>query len=93
WAQTISGQSFPQYQPNPLLDYSLPELAAGNVARNLGMALDLGGWASLTPLALVVLVGMVMLFRSAEKPLPAAEERWVENRELRTKNRELRTEN
>lgn len=93
WAQTIGGQSFPQYQPNPLLDYSLPELAAGNVARNLGMALDLGGWASLTPLALIILVGMVMLFRSAEKPLPTAEERWVENRELRTKNRELRTEN
>ncbi len=62
WAQTIGGQSFPQYQPNPLLDYSLPELAAGNVARNLGMALDLGGWMSLAPLALVVAVGLALLF-------------------------------
>ncbi len=86
WAQAIGGQSFPQYQPNPLLDYSLPELASGNVARNLGMALDLGGWASLTPLALVVLMGMVMLFHSMEKPSFQAEKRWVESRELRTEN-------
>ena len=94
WAQTIGGQSFPQYQPNPLLDFSLPELAAGNVARNLGMALDLGGWASLLPLALVVLPGLVMLFRSVEeKRSLQVEGRWIENRELRTENRELRTEN
>lgn len=86
WAQTIGGQSFPQYQPNPLLDYSLPELATGNVARNLGMALDLSGWASLMPLALVMLVGALLIFRSTEKPLLRAEERWVENRELRTEN-------
>lgn len=86
WAQTIGGQSFPQYQPNPLLDYSLPELATGNVARNLGMALDLGGWASLMPLALVVFLGMVLIFRSAGKPLLAAGGSWIENRELSTGN-------
>ncbi len=62
WAQTIGGQSFPQYQPNPLLDYSLPELAAGNVARNLGMALNLGGWASVLPLALFLAVSITVLF-------------------------------
>ncbi|MBO9336172.1 MAG: hypothetical protein J7455_15995 [Roseiflexus sp.] len=62
WAQTIGGQSFPQYQPNPLLDYSLPELAAGNVARNLGMALNLSGWASLLPLALFLAVSITVLF-------------------------------
>jgi hypothetical protein len=62
WAQTIGGQSFPQYQPNPLLDYSLPELAAGNVARNLGMALNLSGWSSLLPLALFLAVSITVLF-------------------------------
>jgi hypothetical protein len=62
WAQTIGGQSFPQYQPNPLLDYSLPELAAGNVARNLGMALNLSGWASVLPLALFLAVSITVLF-------------------------------
>ncbi|MGQ9894992.1 MAG: hypothetical protein ACUVSY_14420 [Roseiflexus sp.] len=62
WAQTIGGQSFPQYQPNPLLDYSLPELAVGNVARNIGMALNLGGWASVLPLALFLVVSVAMLF-------------------------------
>ena len=62
WAQTIGGQSFPQYQPNPLLDYSLPELAVGNVARNLGMALNLSGWASVLPLALFLAVSITVLF-------------------------------
>lgn len=64
WAQTIGGQSFPQYQANPLLDYSLPELATGNVARNLGMALNLGGWASLLPLALALVIATLLIVRS-----------------------------
>ncbi|MFQ3632588.1 MAG: hypothetical protein SNJ65_13450, partial [Roseiflexus sp.] len=42
----------------------LPELAVGNVARNLGMALDLGGWASLIPLALALLAGTTLLVRA-----------------------------
>lgn len=62
WVQTIGGQSFPQYQPNPLFEYSLPELAAGNIARNLSMAIDLSGWLSLTPLAMVLVAGVAALF-------------------------------
>lgn len=59
WAQTIGGQSFPDYTSSPLFSYSIPNLLAGNVARNLGMALgQAGGW-SLLPLA--VLVGALTL--------------------------------
>jgi hypothetical protein len=50
WTQTLGGQSFPDYTANPLFDLSLPRLARGDVARNLGMALGLTGWASLLPL-------------------------------------------
>jgi MFS family permease len=45
-----------------VLDYSLPELAVGNVARNLGMALNLSGWASVLPLALFLAVSITVLF-------------------------------
>ncbi|HWQ12431.1 MAG TPA: hypothetical protein VNL77_06515 [Roseiflexaceae bacterium] len=61
WAETIGGQSFPQFQPRPLIDYSMPALAAGDIARNLGMALDLTGWASLLPLAGAMGVGLFLL--------------------------------
>jgi hypothetical protein len=63
WAQTIGGQSFPDWTPNPLFNYSLPHLAAGNIARNLGMALDLHGWASLLPLGVAVLALIAILVR------------------------------
>jgi hypothetical protein len=52
WAETIGGQSFPDLTPNPLIAYSLPRLAAGDIARNFGMLLRLRGFASLLPLAL-----------------------------------------
>ena len=55
WAESIGGQSFPDYTPNPLFGLSLPRLAEGDVARNLGMLLGLSGWASLLPLVLVAL--------------------------------------
>ena len=55
WAQTLGGQSLPQYQPNPLIDYSLPRLAAGDIARNAGMILGLRGWQSLAPVMLLSL--------------------------------------
>jgi hypothetical protein len=54
WAETLGGQSFPDWTPNPLFNYSLPKLWTGDVARNVGMVLGLRGLASIVPLALVI---------------------------------------
>lgn len=54
WAETIGGQSFPDWTPNPLFNYSLPRLISGDIARNAGMILGLTGWASLMPLLAVL---------------------------------------
>jgi hypothetical protein len=60
WTETIGGQVWPDYSPNPLFDFSLPKLVAGDVARNVGMLTGLGGWASLLPLACaLVLIAVV----------------------------------
>jgi hypothetical protein len=73
WAETIGGQSFPQFQPNPLLTFSMPALLAGDIARNLGMALDLIGWVSLLPLVGAIGVGLFLLARwSAPQPEESA---------------------
>lgn len=56
WIETIGGQSFPQFQMMPLLEYSLPRVLAGDIARNVGMILGLRGGASLIPLALILAV-------------------------------------
>jgi len=54
WLETISGQSFPDWTPNPLLNYSLPRFIAGDIARNLGMGVGLSGRLSLLPLFITV---------------------------------------
>lgn len=61
WAETIAGQAFPDYTPNPLFDLSLPTLASGDVARNVGMLFGLSGWASLAPLVLAGLIAVVLV--------------------------------
>lgn len=61
WILTLGGQEFPQYQPNPWLEYSIPQLLLGNVARNLGMIFNLRGFASLLPLVFV-LAGLSVLY-------------------------------
>jgi hypothetical protein len=61
WAETIGGQSFPDYTPNPLLEYSLPRLAGGDLARNLGMLVGLTGWASLLPLLAFALLSVALI--------------------------------
>jgi hypothetical protein len=67
WSETLAGQSFPDWTPNPLLNYSLPQLWAGNVARNLGMAIGLRGVSSIAPLGLVI--GAALLrWRLAARP-------------------------
>lgn len=62
WIETISGQAFPDYTPDPLINYSVPKLIAGDIARNLGMVLGLRSWASLLPLVGIVAILMWRLF-------------------------------
>jgi hypothetical protein len=62
WAETLGGQGFPDWTLDPLFNYSLPRLAANDIARNLGMALGLRGWASLIPLGGGLAVMIVLLF-------------------------------
>lgn len=61
WLETISGQSFPDWTPNPLFNYSLPRFIAGDIARNLGMGIGLSGHLSLLPL-LIAVAGLGVLF-------------------------------
>ena len=61
WLETISGQSFPDWTPNPLFNYSLPRFIAGDTARNLGMGVGLHGHLSLLPL-LIALAGLGLLY-------------------------------
>jgi hypothetical protein len=63
WAESIGGQHFPDWTPNPLFNYSLPNLIAGNIARNVGMMFGLSQWASLLPLAIGVGIGLYLLAR------------------------------
>lgn len=73
WAESIGGQAFPDYTPNPLFDLSLPRLADGDIARNLGMLLGLPGWASLLPLALVALPAAALAGVDRPSRLPRSE--------------------
>lgn len=62
WATTLAGQSYPPDTTHrPLTEYVLPALQAGDVARNLGMALHLGGLASLAPLAFGLGLALLLL--------------------------------
>ena len=61
-ANSIAGQSFPEETVSVPTAYALERLADGDLARNLGMALGLKGWASLIPLVgcAAVLAGLVI---------------------------------
>jgi hypothetical protein len=65
WTQTLGGQAFPDYTPNPLFDLSLPRLLAGEVARNVGMVFGLSGWTSLLPM-LVLALALALIVHNAE---------------------------
>ena len=64
WAETLGGQSFPDWTLDPLFNYSIPNLMAGDVARNLGMALGQSHLMSLIPLG-VILVSFTLLWAIA----------------------------
>ncbi|GAB4524259.1 MAG: hypothetical protein Fur0018_07670 [Anaerolineales bacterium] len=61
WVETLGGQAFPDWTPNPLFNYSLPFWVQGNIARNLGMAFGLKGIASLLPLLVLLSTGLALL--------------------------------
>jgi hypothetical protein len=65
WALTLAGQNYPDWTPAPLFNYALPRLLAGDVARNLGMAVNLRGWQSLLPLAAILAILVVLLVKAA----------------------------
>jgi hypothetical protein len=64
WGETLGGQAFP---PDTIRDtltgYTWPHLRAGDVARNAGMILELSGWMSLLPLALLMGTLILALYR------------------------------
>jgi len=73
WAETIGGQSFPDWTLNPLIDYSLPNLKNGDIARNIGTVLGLPGWLSLLPLLtlLTLLLGLLLSQASVRQKVEA----------------------
>lgn len=69
WIQTVGGQSFPDWSPEPVWQYSLPRLLAGDIARNLGMILGLRQWLSLLPiLALLALAAALLVWQLRAHP-------------------------
>lgn len=76
WAEAVASQQFPHDTVRATwTGYVLPAWAAGDIARNLGMALGLAGPASLLPLAAVVAAGWALLLlppRAARRPASAA---------------------
>jgi hypothetical protein len=62
WAASLARQNYPPDTiSRPLTAYAWPALRDGDVARNLGMALQLAGVESLIPLLLLLALGMVAL--------------------------------
>ena len=71
WVASVSGQDFaPVVVANPLTDFFWPRFQAGDITRNLGMALGLHSWWSLLPPILIVgavIGGTVWVFGGREK--------------------------
>lgn len=57
WSMFLGGELFPSsWLRDPLFQYSLPHLAGNQIAPNAGFFFALHGWASLIPLAALVLL-------------------------------------
>ncbi len=63
WVETLGGQGFPDWAKTPLINYSLPNVLSGNIARNWGMLFGLRHIASLLPLALFLVAAGILLMR------------------------------
>jgi hypothetical protein len=75
WAEAVAGQLFPtDALRTTWTSYVLPAWAAGDIARNLGMALGFNGPFSLLPLAVLLALGitLVLLPARARQPMPTA---------------------
>ena len=73
WGTTFAGQNYPSDAiRDPLSGYVLPALRDGDVARNLGMALQLDGIASLIPIMLIIAAGLAVIgLRLVTRPVVA----------------------
>jgi hypothetical protein len=72
WVVSTAGQYFPSITvANPLVEFFWPKFIAGDITRNLGMALGLRAWWSLLPPLLVVtaLVGGFLWVRRRNRCL------------------------
>jgi hypothetical protein len=66
WISSMAGQSFPTtHIGNPLVEFSWPQLQAGDVTRNLGMLAGLRSWWSLLPLLTAVAATVWLMQRTA----------------------------
>jgi len=78
WGLTLAGQAYPSDTlRNPLVEYAWPNWCAGNVARNLGMLVQLSGLVSLLPLLVGVAALLATLWILSRKELSVAESREV----------------
>ena len=72
WSLTLGGQYYaPDNIRNPLIEYSLPHLRAGDVARNWGMIVGLHGMISVLPLVVLIIgaAGLIwMVTRTKREP-------------------------
>lgn len=71
WGLALAGQAYPSDTlRNPLSEYAWPNWRTGNIARNLGMFLDLPGLASLVPLLAGIGVLLAILWFLARQYSP-----------------------
>jgi len=71
WVARTAGQEFPPVVVrNPLIEFLWPKFRAGDIARNLGMAVGLSSWISLLP-PLLVIGGSLWILRSLREASPA----------------------
>lgn len=68
WMLTLGGQGYPEYQLNPLFDFSVPHLSTGDIARNIGNLIGFRGFASLVPLFILGLCLCVLVFLMNQLP-------------------------
>lgn len=73
---TTDAQPFGYIPNNPLVDFTIPRLLSGDIARNYGGILGLPGWASVVPLLTLLTLITVVAARLMAR-LPAKTEKGV----------------